>query len=42
MNRDNHGSAHLVSEFHVTTSLADLRKANLLERGAGLLTADNR
>ena len=41
VNRDNHSSATLIAEFHVTTSLPDLCKANLLERRDGLLTGNN-
>ena len=41
VNRDNHNSAPLIAEFHVTTSLPDLYKANLLERSDGLLTGNN-
>jgi len=41
VNRDNHSSAPLIAEFHMTTSLPDLCKANLLERSDGLLTGNN-
>jgi hypothetical protein len=41
VNRDNHSSAPLIPEFHVTTSLADLCGTNLLDHGDGLLTGNN-
>lgn len=41
VSRDNDHSAHLIPEFHVTTSLADLYEANLPERSDGLLAGNN-
>jgi hypothetical protein len=38
---DNHDSAILISEFHVTTSLADFYEAHLFEGSDGLLTRYN-
>ena len=42
VNRDNHRSAPLTAEFHMTTSLPGLCKANLLKRSDDLLTRNNR
>jgi hypothetical protein len=41
MEGNDDGSASLIAEFHMTTSLADLREANFGEHGGSFLARNN-